>query len=37
MNKGVVFIASDDRIERIDAYQLKIDKEAAEAEQKAAE
>ena len=25
------------RIERIDAYQLKIDKEAAEAEQKAAE
>ena len=33
VDKGVVFIVSDDRIERIDAYQLKIDKEAAEKEQ----
>jgi hypothetical protein len=32
VNQGVVFIVSDDRIERIDAYQLKIDKEAAAAE-----
>ena len=32
VNQGIVFIVSDDQIERIDAYQLKIDKEAADAE-----
>ena len=32
VNQGIVFIVSDDRIERIDAYQLKIDKDAAAAE-----
>jgi len=32
VNQGIVFIVSDDRIERIDAYQLKLDKEAADAE-----
>ena len=32
VNQGIVFIVSDDRIERIDAYQMKIDKDAADAE-----
>ena len=32
VNQGIVFIVSDDQIERIDAYQMKIDTEAAEAE-----
>lgn len=32
VRQGVVYIVSDDQIERIDAYQLKLDKEAAEAE-----
>ena len=32
VHQGIVFIVSDDRIERIDAYQLKLDKEAAEAD-----
>jgi hypothetical protein len=32
VNQGIVFIVSDDQIERIDAYQMRIDKAAAEAE-----
>ena len=32
VHQGIVFIVSDDQIERIDAYQLKLDTEAAEAE-----
>lgn len=32
VHQGIVFIVSDDQIERIDAYQLKIDTEAAEKE-----
>jgi hypothetical protein len=35
VHEGIVFIVSDDQIERIDAYQLKIDKAAADAEAKA--
>ncbi len=37
VNQGIVFIVSDDRIERIDAYQLKLDKEAEAAEKGASE
>ncbi len=32
VHQGIVFIVSDDEIERIDAYQMKLDKEAADAE-----
>ena len=32
VHQGIVFIVSDDEIERIDATQLKLDQEAAEAE-----
>lgn len=34
VNQGIVFIVSDDEIERIDVVQMKIDKEAAAVEAK---